>query len=115
MTLTDLGDLPAVLSKFTPSGLPGDYGAIAGGAEGPPLPKQPRRRKPSPGAFTSRQKLPRHRAKDPLTALSPEPRTGTQHHIAAGDYRATVTELGAALRQLSYRGQPVSSGYPADD
>jgi aldose 1-epimerase len=50
-----------------------------------------------------------------MTDLSPEPRTGTQHDIAAGDYRATVTELGAGLRQLSYRGQPVISGYAADD
>jgi aldose 1-epimerase len=50
-----------------------------------------------------------------MTDLSPEPRTGTQHDIAAGDYQATVTELGAGLRQLSYRGQPVISGYAADD
>jgi aldose 1-epimerase len=50
-----------------------------------------------------------------MTDLSPEPRTGTQHDIAAGDYRATVTELGAGLRQLSYRGEPVLRGYAADD
>jgi aldose 1-epimerase len=45
----------------------------------------------------------------------PEPRTGAQHEIAAGEYRATVTELGAGLRQLSYRGQPVIREYAADD
>ena len=50
-----------------------------------------------------------------MTDLSAEPRTGAQHDIAAGDYRATVTEVGAGLRQLSYRGQPVISGYAADD
>jgi aldose 1-epimerase len=50
-----------------------------------------------------------------MTDLPLEPRTGTQHGIAAGDYRATVTELGAGLRELSYRGQPVISGYAADD
>jgi aldose 1-epimerase len=50
-----------------------------------------------------------------MTDLPLEPRTGTQHAIEAGDYRATVTELGAGLRELSYRGQPVISGYAADD
>jgi aldose 1-epimerase len=48
-------------------------------------------------------------------ALPPEPRTGAQHDIAAGDYRATVTELGAGLRRLSYRGQPVIREYAADE
>jgi aldose 1-epimerase len=41
--------------------------------------------------------------------------TGTQHDIAAGDYRATVTQLGAGLRRLSYRGQPVISEFEADE
>jgi aldose 1-epimerase len=50
-----------------------------------------------------------------MTDLPLEPRTGTQHGIEAGDYRATVTELGAGLRELSYRGQPLISGYAADD
>jgi aldose 1-epimerase len=43
------------------------------------------------------------------------PLTGAQHEISAGDYRATVTELGAGLRQLSYRGQPVISEYEPDE
>ncbi len=43
------------------------------------------------------------------------PLTGAQFEIRAGDYRATVTELGAGLRQLSYRGQPVSSEYGPDE
>ncbi|MGH3276039.1 MAG: aldose 1-epimerase family protein [Streptosporangiaceae bacterium] len=50
-----------------------------------------------------------------MTDLSPEPRTGKQHQIAAGGYQATVTELGAGLRQLSYQGQPVIAGYAADE
>ena len=43
------------------------------------------------------------------------PLTGAQYEISAGDYRATVTELGAGLRQLSYRGQPVISEYEPDE
>jgi aldose 1-epimerase len=43
------------------------------------------------------------------------PLTGAQYEISAGDYRATVTELGAGLRQLSYRGRPVISGYEPDE
>ncbi len=37
-----------------------------------------------------------------------------QYEIEAGDYRATVTELGAGLRELLFRGQPVIAGYPPD-
>src|SRR5690349_17837699 len=43
------------------------------------------------------------------------PLTGRQYHISAGDYEAAVTELGAGLRQLSYRGKPVITGYGADE
>ncbi len=43
------------------------------------------------------------------------PVTGTQHAIAAGDYAATITELGAGLRTLSHLGQPVVTGYDADE
>ena len=42
------------------------------------------------------------------------PLTGAQYDLSAGDYRATVTELGAGLRQLEYRGQPVTVGYEPD-
>lgn len=42
------------------------------------------------------------------------PLTGTQHEIFAGDYRATVTELGAGLRSLHYLGRPVIAEYPPD-
>jgi aldose 1-epimerase len=42
------------------------------------------------------------------------PLTGTQYDIADGEYRATVTELGAGLRQLRYGDEPVIVGYPAD-
>jgi aldose 1-epimerase len=43
------------------------------------------------------------------------PLTGAQYEIAAGSYRATITQLGAGLRWLSYRGEPVISGYDADE
>jgi aldose 1-epimerase len=43
------------------------------------------------------------------------PLTGAQHDITAGDYRATITELGAGLRQLSYRGRAAITGYAADE
>src|SRR5260370_15160936 len=51
-------------------------------------------------------------AMDKLTAT---PLTGAQHDIGAGDYRATVTELGGGLRRLTYRDQPVIVGYEADE
>ena len=43
------------------------------------------------------------------------PLTGQQYEIEAGDYRATVTELGAGLRELRFRGQPLIAGYDADE
>jgi aldose 1-epimerase len=43
------------------------------------------------------------------------PLTGTQFQIEAGDYRATVTELGAGLRELEHAGTPVVTGYDADE
>jgi aldose 1-epimerase len=41
--------------------------------------------------------------------------TGAQHDITAGDYQATITELGAGLRRLSYRGRPAIVEYEADE
>src|SRR5216683_5516531 len=43
------------------------------------------------------------------------PLTGAQYEISAGGYRAAVTELGAGLRQLTYRGRPVISEYGPDE
>jgi aldose 1-epimerase len=43
------------------------------------------------------------------------PLTGLQYEIKAGDYRATVTQLGAGLRELRFCGQPVIAGYEADE
>jgi aldose 1-epimerase len=43
------------------------------------------------------------------------PLTGQQYEIHAGDYRATATELGAGLREMTFRDQPVVAGYPADE
>jgi aldose 1-epimerase len=41
--------------------------------------------------------------------------TGEQYQISAGSYRATVTGLGAGLRELLFRGRPVIAGYGADE
>jgi len=38
-----------------------------------------------------------------------------QYEIEAGQYRATVTELGAGLRELTFRGQPLIAGHEADE
>jgi len=43
------------------------------------------------------------------------PLSGAQHDIAAGDYRATITELGAGLRILRHRNVPVVTEYGADE
>jgi aldose 1-epimerase len=48
-------------------------------------------------------------------AETPQPLTGTQHDISAGDYHATITELGANLRTLRYRDIALISGYEADE
>lgn len=45
----------------------------------------------------------------------PTPLTGAQFTISAGDYRASVTELGGGLRELLYRGRPLAIGYQADE
>ena len=45
----------------------------------------------------------------------PTPLTGAQFAISAGDYRACVTELGGGLRELTYRGRPLITGYQPDE
>ena len=50
-----------------------------------------------------------------MTNLTVTPVTGTQYDIGAGDYQATVTELGGGLRRLTHRGQPVITGYQPDE
>jgi len=42
------------------------------------------------------------------------PLTGMQHEISAGDYQATVTQLGAGLRALHHLGRPVIGEYGPD-
>jgi aldose 1-epimerase len=42
------------------------------------------------------------------------PLTGTQYEIEAGEYKATVTELGAGLRGLSHGDTQLVTGYEAD-
>jgi aldose 1-epimerase len=56
---------------------------------------------------TSAEQLPSSGAAVPLT--------GQQYQIAAGPYRASVTELGAGLRELLFNDQPVIAGYDADE
>jgi aldose 1-epimerase len=46
---------------------------------------------------------------------APGPLTGTQYEIAAGEYRAVATELGAGLRELRHRDRPLVAGYHADE
>jgi aldose 1-epimerase len=43
------------------------------------------------------------------------PLTGQQYEISAGHYRATMTGLGAGLRELLYRDQSVIVGYGPDE
>ncbi len=43
------------------------------------------------------------------------PVTGTQYEISAGDYHATITELGANLRSLRFGDTPLIVGYEADE
>jgi len=43
------------------------------------------------------------------------PLTGAQFEITAGDFTATVTELGAGLRALSLRGKPLIRTYAPDE
>ena len=50
-----------------------------------------------------------------MPSLTVIPLTGAQYAIRAGDYEATVTELGAGLRRLCHRGQPVITGYEPDE
>jgi aldose 1-epimerase len=45
----------------------------------------------------------------------PRPLTGAQYHIRAGDYQASITELGAGLRELTYRGRRLITGYLPDE
>ena len=43
------------------------------------------------------------------------PLTGTQYEIEAGDYRATVTELGAGLRGLRFGDTYLVTSFDADE
>ena len=43
------------------------------------------------------------------------PLTGLQYEIEAGHYHATVTELGAGLRELAFRDRPVIAGHEPDE
>jgi aldose 1-epimerase len=43
------------------------------------------------------------------------PLTGAQYDISSGDYQATVTQLGASLRQLSRQGHELIASYGADE
>jgi len=49
------------------------------------------------------------------TDQSAVPLTGQQYEIAAGDYAATITELGAGLRRLRFGSEPLIVEYEADE
>src|SRR5215471_7501665 len=49
------------------------------------------------------------------SSVRPIPLTGAQHDIRAGEYEATVTELGAGLRRLSCRGKSLITAYEPDE
>jgi aldose 1-epimerase len=50
-----------------------------------------------------------------MSELTVTPMTGAQYEITAGEYRAAVTEVGGGLRQLSYQGRPMITGYQSDE
>ena len=50
-----------------------------------------------------------------MTKLTSIPLTGAQYRIAAGDYSATITELGAGVREFRYRDRPVFTEYQPDE
>ena len=50
-----------------------------------------------------------------MTELTSTPLTGAQFLISAGDYSATVTELGAGLREFRHRDRPVIAEYGPDE
>src|SRR5215469_15909510 len=50
-----------------------------------------------------------------MAKLTTNPLTGVQFRISAGDYSATVTELGAGLREFRHRDRPVIVEYAADE
>jgi aldose 1-epimerase len=45
---------------------------------------------------------------------NPTPLTGAQFDLTAGEYQATVTELGAGLRSLTHGGRPLVFSYQRD-
>src|SRR5258708_13439851 len=82
------------------------------GAEGPPAPQA------APSALNSRvrpRSACRESKRDGMIKVAWIPVAGTQCRISAGDYCATVTELGAGLRVFRYRDQPVIAEYEADE
>jgi aldose 1-epimerase len=50
-----------------------------------------------------------------MAKLTTNPLTGVQFRISAGDYSATVTELGAGLREFQYRDRPVIVEFEPDE
>jgi len=50
-----------------------------------------------------------------MAKLTTNPLTGVQFRISAGDYSATVTELGAGLREFQYRDRPVIVEFAPDE
>ena len=83
--------------------------------------RRPRRRalgdrlepRPDRAAACSRERWRSHRADASLAAMTAP--SGEQFEIAAGGYRAVVTECGAALRVLEHAGRPLLDGFAEDE
>jgi len=50
-----------------------------------------------------------------MCVMTSAPLTGAQYEIAAGEYLAVVTEMGAGLRALRHRDRPLVTSYDADE
>ena len=50
-----------------------------------------------------------------MTCINLPARTGQQFSISHGDYEAVITELGATMRKLTYKGEDLTVALGPDD
>ena len=50
-----------------------------------------------------------------MTCINLTARTGQQFSISHGDYEAVITELGATMRKLTYKGEDLTVALGPDD
>ena len=83
----------------------------------PGFPGQHGERGTAAAACAARRENARHEDSCPAPGGGPvmTPITGDQYQISAGGYQATITELGAGLREFSHDGTPAVAGYQADE